>query len=67
MTNINVITEKEAQDLIERTIELELNPELTERVIATILNCYRDSYSVFKTYMDVKLIIEDWTKDKENK
>lgn len=59
---MNVITENEALDMINRTIELDIPEELKQKVLGTILYNFRESYNVLKTYNDIQAVLKAWDK-----
>lgn len=59
---MNVITENEALDMINRTIELDIPEDLKQKVLGTILYNFRESYNVLKTYNDIQAVLKAWDK-----
>lgn len=60
----DVITVNETMEMINRTIELDIPEELKQKLLGTILFNFRESYSIFRTYNDIKATLTTWEKNK---
>lgn len=58
----DIITENEALEMINRTIELDIPEELKQKLLGTILFNFRQSYNVLRTYNDVQAVLKAWEK-----